>query len=95
MGEGLKVYLYSYYITSGLLIPIEAFTLYKVRGSYPFATRTLWLLIISNVAAILFAATNAAVAKKSTPVVMLALANSLATTAKDGCFNLGQWVFAF
>ena len=55
--ELLDVYFLSYYISSGLLIAIMAVLLFKVNknSKFTFVKRILWLLLISNAAAITYA----------------------------------------
>lgn len=58
--KGLNIYLYSYYLTSGLLLPVLALVLHRVKGTkFRFITHTVTLLIISNIGALIFAGTNA------------------------------------
>lgn len=58
--RGLRIYLLSYYLTCGLLLPVYASVLYRVySGSkFKFVIQTAWLLLFSNLMAIAFAFTN-------------------------------------
>ena len=58
--HGLKIYLASFYITCGTLLPIYACVLCRVyKGSrMKFVIVTTWLLMLSNLMAIPFAFTN-------------------------------------
>ena len=49
-------FLLTQWITSGILIPVYCLILYKVRHGtqYKFVTNIVWLLLISNVAVIVF-----------------------------------------
>jgi hypothetical protein len=94
--KGLNIYVWSYYITSGLLLPILAVVLHRVKGTkFRFITWTVTLLIISNVGALLFAGTNSILLDPTPHVVIwLDVLNSIGVFMKDGAFNEASWVFA-
>ena len=94
--RGLQIYLWSYYITSGLLLPVLAFVLHRVKGTkFRFITWTVTLLIISNIGALTFAGTNAVLLPKREVIIWLDILNSIGVLLKDGAFNEASWVFAF
>lgn len=94
--KGLNIYLYSYYLTSGLLLPVLASVLHRVKGTkFRFITHTVTLLIISNIGALIFAGTNASLLPYQHVVIWLDVLNSIGVLAKDAAFNEASWVFAF
>lgn len=58
MGDGVKLYYYSGAVTAIILIPTYVIVLLKARSGskYKFVTRIVWLLIVSNLAEIVFLA---------------------------------------
>lgn len=90
--KGVGYYLYSYYITCGLLLPLYAIVLTKTYkgASFKFVRQTVQLLMLYNVSAILFAASN-----QIHPMWLGIGLNSSMVFVKDASFNLANWVFSF
>ena len=96
---GLKIYLGSYYIFCGLLIPVYACVLYKAyKGSkLKFVIHTVLLLLLSNIMAIIFAYTNQVLDTDPGKKIKFYadVTQSVSVCLKDIFFNEAHWKFAF
>lgn len=97
--RGIRIYLLSYYLTCGLLVPVYACLLYRVHtgSKFKFVIQTTWLLLISNIMAITFAFSNQMLDQKLEPTteILFDVIQSIAIFGKDACFNEAHWKFAF
>lgn len=93
----MTVYLLSYYITAGILIPILSWVLYKVyKGrNFKFVKRTIWLLIICNIGNIAFAFSNRDFTVSMERNLGYSLLNSGSKFVQTSSFNEANWVFAY
>ena len=97
--RGLKIYLGSYYITCGLLIPVYACVLYRVYklSKFKFVIHTAWLLLLSNIMSIVFAYTNQVLDENpgERKKFFADVTQSITVCFKDMFFNIAHWKFAF
>jgi hypothetical protein len=96
---GERLYYYSGLLTSLILIPIYVSVLMKARvgSKFKFVNRIVWLMIVSNIAIIVFlGARDFYTAWEHSNVVFwcLRVMLSIATFLNYSTFNVAHWMFA-
>ena len=87
--HGNKAYYISFYVTSGILIPFFGVLLWKVKNGsdYKFVKTVVWLLLVSNLAAIAFAISTCEIGEASDPTNWAIIMQFVSIAVQYICFN--------